>query len=236
MARAEKAGRKVGDSMVPYYTRQEIESGNILAGHELAWLTSRWDAYVVTVQGSGRLRMPGGWIMEVGYAGTNGYPYTSPGRQMVADGLISNDQLNFNTMRQYFAAHPQAMDKYLWLNARTTFFTETRGGPFGSLNVPVSPFASIATDKKVYPPGMVAFVDARASYAGKSLDGRFMLDQDRGGAIRSAGRADIYMGIGETAEQLSGYQLSPGKLYYLAVKPELVDQYLTASSDKQIAQ
>jgi len=230
----ERAGRKVGNSMVPYYTRQDIESGGMLAGHELVWLTSRWDAYVVTVQGSGRLRMPDGQIMEVGYAGTNGYPYTSPGRQMVADGLISNDQLNFNTMRQYFGAHPQAMDKYLWLNSRTTFFAETRGGPFGSLNVPVTPFASIATDKKVYPPGMIAFVDARASYAGKNLDGRFMLDQDRGGAIRSAGRADIYMGIGETAEQLSGYQLSPGKLYYLALKSELVAKYLTPSpSDLQ---
>jgi membrane-bound lytic murein transglycosylase A len=131
-------------------------------------------------------------------------------------------------MRQYFTSHPQAMDKYLWLNARTTFFTQTHGGPYGSLNVPVTAFASIATDKKVYPPGMIAFVDARASYAGKNLDGRFMLDQDRGGAIRSAGRADIYMGIGQGAEQLSGYQLSPGKLYYLAVKPELAEQYLKA--------
>jgi membrane-bound lytic murein transglycosylase A len=221
----EKATRKTDAGVLPYYTRQDIEGGNLLTGQELVWLTSRWNAYVVTVQGSGRLRMPDGKIMEVGYAGTNGYAYTSPGLKMVADGLIPKDQLNFNTMRQYFEVHPEAMDKYLWINQRTTFFTETRGGPFGSLNVPVTAFASIATDKKVYPPGMVAFVDARASYAGKSLDGRFMLDQDRGGAIRSAGRADIYMGIGQTAEQLSGYQLSPGKLYYLAIRPELISQY-----------
>jgi membrane-bound lytic murein transglycosylase A len=224
-ALGEKAGRKSDAGMVPYYTRQDIEGGNLLAGQELVWLTTRWNAYVVTVQGSGRLRMPDGKIMEVGYAGTNGYGYTSPGLKMVADGLIPRDQLNFNSMRQYFDAHPEALDKYLWINQRTTFFTETRGGPFGSLNVPVTAFASIATDKKVYPAGMVAFIDARASYAGKSLDGRFMLDQDRGGAIRSAGRADIYMGIGQTAEQLSGYQLSPGKLYYLAIRPELVPQY-----------
>jgi membrane-bound lytic murein transglycosylase A len=222
----ETAGRKGNaGARVPYYTRQDIEGGNLLQGHELAWLTSRWNAYVVTVQGSGRLRLPDGRIMEVGYAGTNGYAYTSPGLKMVADGLIPKDQLNFNSMRQYFEAHAAAMDKYLWLNQRTTFFTETHGGPFGSLNVPVTPFASIATDKKVYPAGMVAFVDARASYAGNNLDGRFMLDQDRGGAIRSAGRADIYMGIGQTAEQLSGYELSPGRLYYLAVRPELIPQY-----------
>jgi membrane-bound lytic murein transglycosylase A len=225
-ATGEKAGRK-GDkgAIVPYFTRQDIEGGKLLQGQELVWLTSRWNAYVVTVQGSGRLRLPDGRIMEVGYAGTNGYAYTSPGLKMVADGVIPKDQLNFNAMRQYFEAHPAAMDKYLWINQRTTFFTETHGGPFGSLNVPVTAFASIATDKKVYPAGMIALVDARTSYAGKNLDGRFMLDQDRGGAIRSAGRADIYMGIGETAEQLSGYQLSPGRLYYLAVRPELVPQY-----------
>jgi membrane-bound lytic murein transglycosylase A len=46
----------------------------------------------------------------------------------------------------------------------------------------------------------------------------FLLDQDRGGAIRSAGRCDIYMGIGQQAEQTAGYQLNPGELYYLAVK------------------
>jgi membrane-bound lytic murein transglycosylase A len=190
-AGGEKASRKTDSGTLPYYTRQDIEGGSLLAGQELVWLKSRWEAYVVTVQGSGRLRMPADNIIEVGYAGTNGYAYTSPGLKMVADGLIPKDQLNFNTMRQYFESHPEAMDKYLWINQRTTFFTETRGGPFGSLNVPVTAFASIATDKKVYPPGMIAFVDARASYAGKSLDGRFMLDQDRGGAIRSAGRADI---------------------------------------------
>jgi membrane-bound lytic murein transglycosylase A len=228
-ASGEKASRKTDSGTLPYFTRQDIEGGNLLAGQELVWLTSRWNAYVVTVQGSGRLRMPDGRIIEVGYAGTNGSPYTSPGLKMVSDGLIPKDQLNFNTMRQYFDAHPEAMDKYLWTNQRTTFFAETRGGPFGSLNVPVTAFASIATDKKVYPAGMLAFVDARASYAGKSLDGRFMLDQDRGGAIRSAGRADIYMGIGQTAEQLSGYELSPGRLYYLAIRPELMSQYAAPS-------
>ncbi|HXE52534.1 MAG TPA: MltA domain-containing protein, partial [Tepidisphaeraceae bacterium] len=222
----ERAGRKTDSGIVPYYARQDIEGGRLLAGTELVWLTSRWNAYVVTVQGSGRLRLPDGRIMEVGYAGTNGYPYTSPGRQMVKDGLIPQDQLSFETMRAYFQAHPEAMDKYLWMNQRTTFFAETHGGPFGSLNVPVTAFASIATDKSVYPPGMVAFVDAPTSYASQSLSGRFMLDQDRGGAIRSAGRCDIYMGIGQGAEQMSGHQLSAGRLYYLFLRPELVPQYV----------
>jgi membrane-bound lytic murein transglycosylase A len=227
-ASGERDGRRTTDgSFAPYLTRQQIESGG-LAGSELVWLTSRWNAYVTTVQGSGRLRLPDGKIYEVGYAGFNGYEYTSPGAQMVADGAISRDQLSFQTLKRYFEAHPEAMDKYLWLNQRTVFFTERPGGPYGSLNVPVTPFASIATDKHVYPAGMVAFLSvpipagapapgASTMAATRQFDG-FLLDQDRGGAIRSAGRCDIYMGIGDRAEDTSGYQLNPGALYYLAVK------------------
>lgn len=223
----------------PYPTRQQIESG-LLAGQELAWVTSRWNAYVITVQGSARLRLPDGRILEVGYAGSNGREYSSPGLKMVADGLIDRKDLSFETMRRYFDAHPQAMDQYLWINQRTVFFAERPGGPFGALNVPVTPFATIATDKAAYPPAMVAFlsigvaipearmilrpntpvpgsIESQSVALSQGFNG-FVLDQDRGGAIRSAGRADIYMGIGQSAEQMSGRQLSTGTLYYLAVK------------------
>ncbi len=239
----ENASRKTADGQtVPYYTRREIESG-ALAGQELAWVTSRWNAYVITIQGSARLRLTDGKILEVGYAGINGRPYptVSPGQKMIADGLIPADQMSNQAMRRYFEQHPGAMDKYLWLNDRTVFFTERPGGPYGSLNVPVTPFCSIATDKKVYPPAMLAFASvpiplaenefpgsgAPASGNTRPFDG-FLLDQDKGGAIRSAGRCDIFMGIGEKAEQTAGHQLNPGELYYLAVKPELVGQYLPA--------
>lgn len=237
----EGAGRKTAEGqIVPYYTRKEIESG-ALAGQELAWVTSRWNAYVITIQGSARLRLSDGRILEVGYAGINGREYTSPGAKMVADGIISKDQISFQTLHRYFDSHPEAMDQYLWLNERTVFFTERPGGPFGSLNVPVTPFCSIATDKKVYPPAMLAFASVpipldedRFPAAGAPSSGNtrpfdgFLLDQDRGGAIRSAGRCDIFMGIGEKAEQSAGHQLNPGALYYLAVKPELLNQYLPA--------
>jgi membrane-bound lytic murein transglycosylase A len=112
------------------------------------------------------------------------------------------------------------MDKYLNLNQRYVFFTERPGGPFGSLNVPVTAFATIATDKSVYPRAMPAFLVAPIPAATGGVRGYrgFMLDQDTGGAIRAAGRTDIYMGVGPQAEQLAGQQLHAGELYYLAVK------------------
>jgi membrane-bound lytic murein transglycosylase A len=44
---------------------------------------------------------------------------------------------------------------------------------------------------------------------------RFLFDQDTGGAIRTAGRADIYLGIGPEAEELAGRTRVEGQLYYL---------------------
>ena len=45
-----------------------------------------------------------------------------------------------------------------------------------------------------------------------------MMDQDTGGGIRTAGRADIYLGIGDDAESIAGNTLVEGQLYYLFLK------------------
>jgi len=223
-------GRRQPDGQyVPYYTRAEIESSGKLAGHELVWLKSRWEAYIVTVQGSARLRLAdSGRIYEVGFAGTNGYAYTSPGKQMVTDGVITEDQLSLKGLGKYFDAHPEAMDKYLALNQRYVFFTERPGGPFGSLNVQVTPLGTIATDKEnrdIYPRSMPAFLQVPIpDSTGTTMlpFSGFLLDQDTGGAIRASGRCDIYMGIGPQAEAVAGHELQQGTLYYLAIKPELM--------------
>ncbi|HEY1922399.1 MAG TPA: MltA domain-containing protein, partial [Tepidisphaeraceae bacterium] len=223
-------GRKVADGgVVPYYTRGEIETGGALAGDELVWLKSRWEAYVITIQGSARLRLAEtGQIYEIGFAGTNGYEYTSPALRMIADGVITQDQLSLRALGEFFTAHPEIMDKYLPLDQRYVFFTERPGGPFGKLNVPVTPLGTIATDKAnkdIYPRAMPAFVRTRIqdSQAGAAQPfSSILLDQDTGGAIRASGRCDIYMGVGPQAEAMAGNELQEGELYYLAVKPELM--------------
>lgn len=243
-ATGETLGRKTPAGVVPYYTRAEIEGQGKLAGQELVWLTSRWEAYAISIQGSARLRLTDGRIYEIGYAGVNGYDYASPGEQMVADGVISKDQHTGRGIRGYFQANPGAMDKYLWVNKRFIFFTERPGGPYGSLNVPVTTMASIAVDKKpdprknIYPRSMPTFltVPMPVDEAGNTKAFRgFMMDQDTGGAIRAAGRCDIYMGIGEQAERLAGQQLHEGELYYIALRPELVPQFTTPVTQADVA-
>jgi membrane-bound lytic murein transglycosylase A len=221
----------------PWLTRRQIEAG-AMAGQELCWLTSRWEAYVVTVQGSARLRLPDGTIYEVGYAGNNGHEYTSPGQAMVRDGVITTADLNIKRLGQVFAQRPELMDKYLWLNDRTVFFTPRSGGPYGALNVPVTTFSTIATDKTldrvtgmtVYPRALPAFLNVPIPRVDQPEQAwqftGFMMDQDTGGAIRAAGRCDIYMGVGEAGEAVAGHQLHQGALYYVALKPELVGPIL----------
>ncbi len=202
-------------------TRGEIEANpSPLAGSELVWVKSRWDAYVITIQGSARLRLEDGTLYEVGYAGSNGLEYVSPGRRMVADGVISKEQLTLAGLGAYFAAHPQAMDHYLPLNPRYVFFAQTHGGPYGSLNVPVTEMATIATDKSVYPRALPAYLNVPVPMGNGTVQPfhGLMLDQDTGGGIRAAGRCDIYMGVGPQARARAGRQLHAGTLYYLAVK------------------
>jgi membrane-bound lytic murein transglycosylase A len=209
--------RKLPDgSFGPAYTREQIEQQHALDGDEFVYLPDRLQAYIITIQGSARLRLPDGRILEVGNTGTNGYDYVSPGKQMLADGVITKDQLTLRGLKAYFAANPQAMDHYLPLNPRDVFFKERPGGPFGCLDQPVTPFGTIATDKTIFPPAMPVFVVAPLpNRAGNLQTFRgLMFDQDKGGAIRSAGRCDIYMGLGEQA----GQELNVGQLYYLAVK------------------
>ncbi|MBL8880518.1 MAG: MltA domain-containing protein [Phycisphaerales bacterium] len=215
-------GRRTPEgAIVPYYTRREIEEGGVLNGLEIAFLKDPFEAYVATVQGSTKLRLADGSLFELGYGGNNGHQYESVAKRMVADGALKRSEISLQAMLRYFAQHPRDVWKYTWQNPRYVFFQERAGGPYGSLNVPVTPYYSLATDKTVFPRACMAFFTtelpdpqtrAVRPYAS------FTLDQDTGGAIRAAGRSDIYIGIGAGAEAVAGRIGAEGKLYYMFVK------------------
>jgi len=198
-----------------YLSRKDIQNSNTLAGNELVWLSDPFEVYIVHVQGSAKIRMPGGQIETVGYAAHNGWEYQGIVQKMVADGKLSDKNVNLKAMIDYFKAHPDEVDRYVNQNPRFVFFRSGQGDPRGSLNEPVIPFRTIATDKTIYPRAMFAFVSA-------DLDRPvgFALDQDTGGAIRAAGRCDVYMGVGDHAAELAGGTYREGRLYYLFIKPD----------------
>ena len=218
---------------LPHPTRLELEgadglggSQGPLAGLELVWFADRLEAFLVQVQGSAKLQLTDGRIMSVGYAGRTEYPYTSIGRALVNDGKIRAEDLSLPNLLAYFAAHPADLDQYLPQNERFIFFRENSGGPpTGSLSVPVTAGYSIATDKSLLPPGAIAVIQVplpqptpQGDWADQPTT-QLVLDQDTGGAILGPGRVDLFVGSGPQAGELAGRIHTPGRLYYLMLRP-----------------
>lgn len=216
----------------PHPTRLQLEgidglqgSQGRLRGQELVWLRDRLEAYLVQVQGSARLSLTNGKTMTVGVAGKTNYPYVSLGKELVKAGKVRLEDLTLPFLNQYFQTYPLELDRYIPRNNRFVFFAQTYGAPAtGSLGVPVTAERSIATDKSLMPPGALAVIQTRFPYydAQETLKfrnaSRFALDQDTGGAIKSAGRVDVFMGTGFRAKEKAGVINTPGQLYYLLLK------------------
>jgi membrane-bound lytic murein transglycosylase A len=217
-------GRRTADgSIVPYYSREEIDGQGLLKGQELVYLKSRLDAYIVHVNGSAQLNLPGGEKMYIGYAGKTDREYKGLGVMLVEDGKIPKQELSLPKIRDYFAAHPEEADRYMNRNESYVFFTETGpGGPYGSIGVAVTPYRTLATDKAIFPRGAPCGVATQLPEPGTMTPRPFVsfaCDQDTGGAIRSAGRCDIFVGTGPGAEAVAGHTQYEGHLYYFFVKP-----------------
>jgi membrane-bound lytic murein transglycosylase A len=219
-------GRKTAGGVVPYPARQQIEQSNMLAGTELYWVGDAFEAYIIHVQGSARLRMPDGKLITVGYAANNGHDYNSVGKELVRDGKLHQSQLSLRGMIDYFKAHPEEVQTYTWKNPRYVFFQPSQDdSPRGSLNEPVTKLRSVATDKSIFPRASLTFLDMKLPVR---VDGviearpytGFACDQDTGGAIRAPGRCDVYMGVGDENGELAGRTYEEGRLYYLFLKPE----------------
>lgn len=202
-----------------------LRASTLLRGTELGWLSDRLDAFLLQVQGSGRLKFADGRTMTVGYGAHTSWPYRSIGQELVRDGKIASAELTLQSLIAYFQAYPEELNSYLPRNPRFVFFRATHGAPAtGSLGVPLTAECSIATDKTKMPPGALSFIHLEFAnpYAervmGSRTLSRFVLHHDAGSAIKGAGRVDIFMGTGKTAGERAGVINSMGQLYYLLLK------------------
>lgn len=221
-------GRQLdGGAITPYPSRREIEQAQMLRGQEVAWMADPFEVYITHVQGSAKLRLPDGSLKTMGYAANNGHEYQSVGRKMIDDGIVPASGLSLKAMIDYFKANPHLIDRYINHNPRYVFFQTDGGEPRGSLNEPVIPMRTIATDKSIYPRGSITLIKSRLP---RSIGGTitrapytgFALDQDTGGAIRAPGRCDVYMGVGDEAGRMAGEVYVEGTLYYLFLKSAAV--------------
>lgn len=217
-----------GEKVVPYYARHHIEMENALHGRglEIAWLTDPVDVAFLHIQGSGRLRLPDGETILVGYEASNGRSYRSIGRYMLEQGFLTLEEISMQSIRNYLSEHPEVIQEVLNHNPSYVFFQTLETGPLGNINVPLTPGRSIALDWRIFPKGALCFISCRKPIEDDQGNirewkdfSRFVLNQDTGGAIKGAGRADIFWGSGPYAELAAGHLKHDGELYILLKKP-----------------
>jgi membrane-bound lytic murein transglycosylase A len=220
--------RITNNRVVPYFSRSEIEMKKVLKGKhlEIAWLKDPIDVAFLHIQGSGRLRLADGSTISVGYRASNGRPYMSIGRYMIDKGYLTREEVSMQRIREYLSEHPHVMNEVLNHNPSYIFFVRKPNGPFGNINVPLTPGRSIALDTGLFPKGALCFIATKKPTLSETEDritgwtdfSRFVLNQDTGGAIKGAGRADIFWGSGAYAELTAGHMKHEGELYVLILK------------------
>ncbi len=213
--------------VLPYYARKQINALPDFTDRSIpvVWLASRVDRFFLEIQGSGRVVLEDGEVMRIHYAGTNGNAYRSVGKYLIEKNEVPREKMSMQAIREWLEKNPHRMDEVLHFNDSFVFFKAGQGGPFGNIGVAVTPLRSIATDRKIFPRGGLAFVDtALPSVVNQPKDswGRvslFVLNQDTGGAITGPARVDLFCGNGDWASYTAGHMTAYGQLYFLVLKP-----------------
>ena len=199
-------------------TRREIEAEGALEGRglEMVWVDDPVELFFLHIQGSGRIRLPDGRVMRVGYAGRNGHVYRSIGQELVRRGIYEPHQVSARVIQSWVRRNPVSGAELLNHNPSYIFFRRVQIadpdlGPLGAMNRSITPLRTVAVDPGYTPLGAPVWIEK----AGREPMHRLMIAQDTGGAIRGPQRADIFFGFGDDAGRAAGEIRDPGRMIVL---------------------
>ncbi|WP_153007962.1 murein transglycosylase A [Sphingomonas yabuuchiae] len=204
-------GKVQGTNLVPYDDRTAIEQGS-LEGRApiLAWGADPVEVFFLQIQGSGRLRLPDGGIMRIGYDTQNGRDYTGIGALMKARGLLGPGQTSMQGIVAWLHDHPEEGRAIMRENKSFVFFRELNGAPQGAMGYAVIGQVSVAADPKFVPLGAPVFL----SMDRQDATGLWVA-QDTGGAIKGSNRFDTFWGAGDTARAVAGGMSARGTAFLM---------------------
>lgn len=193
-------------------SRAEIDGQGKLEGYglELVWLASALDAFFLHIQGSGRIRLPSGDLLHVGYAGKNGRPYRAIGAELVAQGLMSPEEVSMQTIRAFLQSHPEILEQVLFTNESYVYFEQRSTAAVGSAGVELVAWSSLASDPAFIPPGSLVLLRSE-----EGAPFRILVSLDTGGAVKGPHHVDVFTGTGDGAGAEAGLMKARGELYLL---------------------
>ncbi len=198
---------RLPDGTFVHHDRREIDAGSLAGlGLEIAWVEQSVDAFLMQVQGCGRLRFADGSLLRLGYAGQNGHAYRSVGQEMVRRGFVLEAKVSANSIRDFCLTNPVAGLELLQHNRSYVFFKPMPNlcdddGPIGNVGVSLTANLSLAVDPEHVPLGLPVWPETSSpTFRHQGL----MIAQDIGGAIKGSGRADLFLGSGSLAGEAAG--------------------------------
>jgi membrane-bound lytic murein transglycosylase A len=196
------ARRRPGGGLEEHPDRAAVMAG-ALDGRApvLAYVADWVEAFFVHVQGSARLRLPGGTHRRIAFAGKSGHPYFPIARVLVERGLMTPAEATADVLKAWLRAHPDEAPAVMARNRSYIVFRDAPVddpalGPIGAAGVPLTPGRSLAVDRTLHTFHLPVHVAADLP------DGpfrRLMVAQDTGSAIVGPARGDLFMGTGEEA-------------------------------------
>ncbi|WP_299152640.1 murein transglycosylase A [uncultured Tateyamaria sp.] len=202
----------------PWLTRREILTGDAMAGRglEIAWVDDPVELFFLQIQGSGRIRLPGGRMIRVGYSGSNGHEYRSVGAELIRRGTYQPHQVSAEVIKNWVRRNPTLGQELLYHSPSYVFFREVSEvpsdrGPLGAMNRSITTMRSVAVDPTFVPLGAPVWVEKD----GENPLRRLMIAQDTGSAIKGSQRADVFFGTGDKAGREAGRLRDPGRMMVL---------------------
>ena len=201
-----------------WLSRRELEETGAMKGRglEIAWVDDAVELFFLQVQGSGRIKLPDGRYIRVGYGGKNGHEYRSIGRELVRRGVYNVHQVSAQVIKNWVRRNPIDGLELLRHNPSYVFFREVSEvpadkGPLGAMNRSVTEMRTVAVDPRYTPLGAPVWIEKN----GKGKIRKLMIAQDTGSAIKGAQRADIFFGTGDEAGLKAGRLKDPGRMIVL---------------------
>ena len=136
-----------------WLSRREIETSEVMKGRglEIAWVDDPVELFFLQIQGSGRIRLPNGKHIRVGYGGANGHPYRSVGVELIRRGIYSPHQVSAQVIKNWVRRNPVDGPELLHHNPSYVFFrtvnqVPAEKGPLGAMNRSITDMRSVAVD------------------------------------------------------------------------------------------
>ena len=184
--------------------------------------------FFLEIQGSGRLKLPDGTVMRIGYDNQNGREYVGIGKLLRDRGILPPGGADMDSIKRWMRTQPDGGKSLMRENLSKIFFKELTGpGPLGALGLPVTPRGTVATDPLFVPLGAPVWLDMATDDA----DGLWVA-QDTGGAIKGANRFDTFWGAGPEARRIAGGMSAKGDALLLLPRAS-VDRLLAARAAAQ---